>query len=157
MAVNMEAVIELGARSGWGSAREGAGPHASAELDGDWSLAAPVGYASLVERIRQSEKAASEESTVLSEAVERGLHTVIERTDGLEAGRVLLRQYAELVLRLADELTGGNFDVAVEIAELSELLRGPGRLEVCAIEGYQRALQRLTLRFGQVTAATAWI
>jgi hypothetical protein len=57
MAVNMEAVIELGARSGWGSAGDGADPHASAELDGDWRLAASVGCAWLVERIRQSEKA----------------------------------------------------------------------------------------------------
>jgi len=153
----VEAVTELGAGSGWGSARDGPGPHASAELDWNWCLTAPLGYAWLIERIRRSEEAASGKSTVLSEAVERGLHTVIERTNGLDAGRVLLRQYAELMLRLADELTGGNYDVAVEIAEQSELLRGPGRLEVCAIEGCQRALQRLTLRFGQVTAATAWI
>ena len=57
--------------------------------------------------------------------------------------RELVRQYADLLIRLAAELTLDNYDAAVAIADAAELVRGYEQIKLANVERYTTRLAEL--------------
>jgi hypothetical protein len=101
----------------------------------------------VLDRIRAMECAAVAGSTVFTDVVGCWLSVLTS----------LVRDYEELVLQLAVDLTPGNLPVAVEIAELSGMLWSCDALSSLVVERQQARLQELHCRFDELTTSAAWI
>ena len=74
-------------------------------------------------------------------------HTKVRRME-----RALIGDYRAVVEQLLAGLTGGNSDLAVEIAELPDLVRGYEEIKVANVAAYRRRTEDLLLRYRAVPA-----
>ncbi len=77
------------------------------------------------------------------------------RTEVRRVERALVTEYRDVITRLADGLTAGNHDLAVEIAGLPDMVRGYEEIKLANAAAYRERMAELLADFSAVVPSVA--